>query len=79
MQLSVEGYNILSDLHNAISADPIRRKAALSRYRDFSELYERAGVVLDCTRRRHWEQNKRTAEYIAKKRAVNKNYARGKN
>jgi len=79
MQLSVEGYNILSDLHHAISADPIRRKAALSRYNGgFSELYERAGIVLDWTRRRHWEQNKRTAEYIAKKRAVNKNYARKK-
>ena len=79
MRLSVGDYDILSDLHNAMSADPIRRKAALSRYRDLEHLYKKAGEVLDGVRVRHWVQNKKTAEHIAKKRALNKNYARGKN
>lgn len=76
MQLKNSEYQTLSDLFFAISENPLHRKMALQGYKSFDELYQRAGEVLDAVRRRHLEQNKKTACYIANKRKANKNYAR---
>ena len=76
MQLKVNEYEILSDLWFAMSNSPINERLGLADRKDFETLYQKAGEVLDAVRRRHWEQNKKTAHYIANKRKANKNYAR---
>lgn len=78
MQLKCHEYRVLSDLFYAINENPFYRKMGLSSYKDFGELYKKAGEVLDEVRERHWKDNKRTADYVAKQRTVNKDFSRGK-
>ena len=42
------------------------------------EVIDEAGVVLSDVWQRHLKDNKRTAEYCAKQRTVNKDFSRGK-
>lgn len=78
MQLKNNEYRVLSDLWFAINENGFYRKAGLTGYKNFAELYEKAGEVLDKIRENHWEQNRKTAKYVAEQRKYNKNFARGK-
>lgn len=72
MQLNVEQYNTLMKLNSMIR----EHKDLLNS--DEIELLENADRVLAEVFAKHQKMNKKTAEYIAKKRITNKNYARSK-
>ena len=72
MQLSVKQYETLVKLNNIV----FEHKDVLND--DELELIENANEVLAEVYDKHLSMNKRTAQYIAKKRVTDKNYARSK-
>ena len=72
MQLSVKQYETLVKLNNIV----FEHKDILND--DELKLIENANEVLAEVYDKHLSMNKRTAQYIAKKRITNKNYARSK-
>ena len=72
MQLSVKQYETLVKLNNIA----FEHKDILND--DELELIENANEVLTEVYDKHLSMNKRTAQYIAKKRVTDKNYARSK-
>ena len=72
MQLSVKQYETLVKLNNIV----FEHKDVLNN--DELELIENANEVLAEVYDKHLSMNKRTAQYIAKKRITDKNYARSK-
>ena len=72
MRLSVKQYETLVKLNNIV----FEHKDILND--DELKLIENANEVLAEVYDKHLSMNKRTAQYIAKKRITNKNYARSK-
>ena len=72
MRLSVKQYETLVKLNNIA----FEHKDVLND--DELELIENANEVLAEVYDKHLSMNKRTAQYIAKKRMTDKNYARSK-
>ena len=72
MQLSVKQYETLVKLNNIV----FEHKDVLND--DELKLIENANEVLTEIHDKHLTMNKRTAQYIAKKRITDKNYARSK-
>lgn len=72
MQLSVKQYETLVKLNNIV----FEHKDVLND--DELKLIENANEVLAEVYDKHLSMNKRTAQYIAKKRITDKNYARSK-
>ena len=72
MQLSVKQYETLVKLNNIV----FEHKDVLND--DELELIENVNEVLAEIHDKHLTMNKRTAQYIAKKRITDKNYARSK-
>lgn len=70
MQLNVEQYEVLVNLKSVVE----NHRDLLSSHE--LELLENADRVLAEVFAKHQKMNKKTAEYIAKKRITNKNYAR---
>lgn len=76
MQLKIDEYNKISDLFLLRYGEPFLKGAILEQYKTPETLIKQVAKILDDVRKRHWKQNKKTAEYIGKKRKQNKNYAR---
>ena len=72
MQLSIKQYETLVKLNNIA----FEHKDVLND--DELKLIENANEVLTEIHDKHLTMNKRTAQYIAKKRITDKNYARSK-
>ena len=72
MQLSVKQYETLVKLNNIV----FEHKDVLND--NELKLIENANEVLAEIHDKHLTMNKRTAQYIAKKRITDKNYARSK-
>ena len=76
MHLKIDEYNKISDLFLLRYGEPFLKGAILEKYKTPETLIKQVAKILDNVRARHWEQNKKTAEYISRKRKQNKNYAR---
>ena len=74
MYITTSEYKILSDLWHVVNGD--FTKNAILQEKDFSDIMHESAKALDNIFIRHKAQNKKTANYIAKTRKTNKNYAR---
>ena len=71
MQLKVREYNKISDLFMITFCKGIKKISAKTDYSTDESvlgLIDEVAKILDDVRARHWEQNKKTAQFIAEKR-----------